>query len=130
MGKKKDATKLSRRERQVLEIVFRLSEASVSDVLADMSDPPSYDSVRTMLRILERKGFLVHRRDGTKYVYRPTQSKSSASRSALSNVMNTFFKDSLADTMAAAMDLKADDLSEDELSRLEALIEKARKDGR
>ena len=130
MATNKDAMKLSRRERQIMEIVFRLTEASVADVIAEMSDAPGYDSVRTMLRNLEHKGFVRHRREGTKYVYRPTQSKSLASRSALSHLMTTFFKDSIADTMAAALDLKSDDLSDEELSRLETLIEQARKDGR
>ncbi len=128
--KKIDPTKLGPRERQTLEIVFRLGEASVGEVLAEMTDPPGYDSVRTMLRILESKGFVTHRRDGTKYVYRATQSRASASKSALTNLMQTFFKDSVADTMAAAMDLKSDDLTEEELTRLEALIQKARKEGR
>jgi predicted transcriptional regulator len=130
MAKKKQASELGRRERQILEIVFRLSEAAVGDVLAEMPDPPAYDSVRTMLRLLERKGFVQHRRDGTKYVYRPTQSRASASKSALAHLMSTFFKNSVADTMAAALDLKSDDLSDEELARLEALIEKARKEGR
>lgn len=71
-----------------------------------------------------------HRREGTKYIYRPTQSRTSASRSALSHLMHTFFENSVADTMAAALDLKADDLTEEELSRLEARIERARKEGR
>ena len=130
MAKKKKTTELGRRERQILEIVFRLSEAAVGDVLAEMPDPPAYDSVRTMLRVLEKKGLVQHRREGTKYIYRPTQSRASASRSALSHLMHTFFENSVSDTMAAALDLKADDLTEEELSRLEALIEKTRKEGR
>lgn len=130
MAKKKDASELGRRERQILEIVFRLSEAAVGDVLEQMTDPPAYDSVRTMLRILEGKGFVKHRCAGAKYVYRPTQSRASASKSALMHLMSTFFEDSVADTMAAALDLKSDNLTEKELSRLETLIEKARKEGR
>ena len=130
MGKKRSASELGRRERQILEIVFRLGEASVGEVLNQMSDPPAYDSVRTMLRLLESKGFVSHRQEGTKYVYRPTQSRSTASRTALSHLMKTFFENSLADTMAAAFDLKSDKLTEEELSRLESLISKARKEGR
>ena len=121
---------LGGRERQILEIVFRLGEASVGDVREQMKDPPAYDSVRTMLRLLERKGVVQHRQEGTKYVYRPTQSRANASRSALSHLMSTFFGDSVADTMAAAMDLQTDNLTDEELSRLEALIQKARKEGR
>ena len=130
MGKKRSASELGRRERQILEIVYRLGEASVAEVLDQVSDPPAYDSVRTMLRLLESKGFVSHRQEGTKYVYRPTQSRSTASRTALSHLMKTFFENSVADTMAAAFDLKSDKLTEEELSRLESLISKARKEGR
>ena len=130
MGKKRSASELGRRERQILEIVYRLGEASVAEVLDQVSDPPAYDSVRTMLRLLESKGFVSHRQEGTKYVYRPTQSRSTASRTALSHLMKTFFENSVADTMAAAFDLNSDKLTKEELSRLYALISKARKEGR
>jgi len=130
MGEKQHPLQLGRREREILEIVFRLGEASVGDVITQMAQPPAYDSVRTMLRLLERKGFVKHRQDGTKYVYRPTQSRTSASKSALSHLMATFFKNSVADTMAAVLDLKSDDLSDQELARLQTLIDKARKEGR
>ncbi len=78
----------------------------------------------------EQKGFVSHRKDGTKYVYRPTQSRSTASRSALSHLMKTFFENSVADTMAAAFELQSDKLTEEDLLRLESLISKARKEGR
>jgi predicted transcriptional regulator len=130
MGEKKNPRQLGRREREILEIVFRLGEASVGGVIAQMAQPPAYDSVRTMLRLLERKGFVKHRQDGTKYIYRPTQSKSSVSKTALSHLMATFFENSVADTMAAALDLKSDDLSDQELARLQTLIDKARREGR
>ena len=125
---KRDLSQLGRREREILGIVFRIGEASVGDVLEQMASPPAYDSVRTMLRLLERKGFVKHRREGTKYVYRPTQSKATASKSALSSLMATFFENSVAETMAAAFDLKADNLTDDELERLQELINKARKE--
>jgi predicted transcriptional regulator len=130
MAEKKDLSQLGRREREILDIVFRLQEASVGDVVGQMADPPAYDSVRTMLRLLERKGFVKHRQDGTKYVYRPTQSRTTARKSALSHVMATFFGNSLTDTMSTLFDLKSDDLSEDELAALQQLIDKARKEGR
>ena len=130
MAEKRNPSQLGRREREILEIVFRLEEASVGDVMGQMAGPPAYDSVRTMLRLLERKGFVTHRREGTKYVYRPTQSRSSARKSALSHLMATFFEDSVADTMAAALDLKSDALSDQELARLQTLIDKARREGR
>ncbi len=130
MGRKKDPSRLGPREREILDIVFQLGEASVGNVIDQMATPPAYDSVRTMLRLLERKGFVKHRKDGTKYVYRATQSKSSASKSALSHLMTTFFENSLADTMAAALDLKSDDLPDEELERLQSLIDQVRKEGR
>ncbi len=130
MAKKNDSTKLGPREREILDIVFRLDEASVNDVLEQMAEPPAYDSVRTMLRLLERKGFVTHRQDGTKYVYRATQSRSLASKTALSHLMATFFGNSVADTMAAAFDLKSDVLKDEELTKLQDLINKARKEGR
>jgi predicted transcriptional regulator len=130
MAPKKDALQLGRREREILDIVFRLEEASVGQVVEQMAEPPAYDSVRTMLRLLERKGFVKHRQDGTKYVYRPTQSRTTARKSALAHLMKTFFENSVADTMAAALDLKSDDLSEEELARLQTLIDKARREGR
>jgi predicted transcriptional regulator len=83
-----------------------------------------------MLRLLERKGFVKHRRQGTKYAYRATVSKDSASKSALSHLMATFFENSVADTMAAAFDLSSDNLNDEELARLQALINQARKEGR
>lgn len=130
MAPKNDPSQLGRREREILHIVFRLEEASVGDVVGQMADPPAYDSVRTMLRLLERKGYVKHRRDGTKYLYRPTQSRTTARKSALSHLMATFFENSVADTMAAAFDLQSDDLTDDELAKLQALIDKARKEGR
>ena len=130
MADKKDPSQLARREREILDIVFRLQEASVGKVMDQMAEPPAYDSVRTMLRLLERKGFVKHRRNGTKYIYRPTQSRSTASKSALSHLMATFFENSVADTMAAALNLKSDDLSNEELAKLQTLIDKARREGR
>jgi predicted transcriptional regulator len=130
MARDKSAQNLGRRERQILDILFRLGEASVGDVLEHLPDPPAYDSVRTMIRLLERKGYLRHRREGTKYIYRPIQSHESASRSALSHLMKTFFQGSAAETMAAIFDVSSDDLTDEELNRLEQLIEQARKEGR
>lgn len=130
MAARKDPSQLGRREREILDIVFRLEEATVNDVIEQMAEPPAYDSVRTMLRLLERKRFVKHRKDGTRYVYRPTQSKSSASKSALSHLMATFFENSVADTMAAALDLQSDDLNDDEIEKLQTLIDQARREGR
>lgn len=130
MGRAKNPQDLGRRERQILDVIFRLGEASVGDVLEQLSDPPAYDSVRTMIRLLETKGFVRHRRVGTKYVYRPTDSHESASRSALSHLMKTFFQGSASETVAAIFNVSSNNLTEAELKRLEQLIEQARKEGR
>jgi len=129
MGKKKSQRDLGRRERQIMDVIFQLGEASVGDVLERLPDPPSYSAVRTMIRHLESKGLLRHRREGTKYVYRPTQSKDSASRSALRHLISTFFGDSAPDAVAAILDVSSERLSEDDLNRIERLIEEARREG-
>lgn len=130
MGKKKSQRDLGRRERQIMDVVFELCEASVGDVRGRMPDPPSYSAVRTMIRHLESKGYLRHRREGTKYIYRPTQSKQSAGRSALRRLIKTFFGDSAPDAVAAVFDVSSEDLTDDDLDRIEQFIEKARKEGR
>ena len=121
-----DSTKLSRRERQIMEIIFARSEASTNDVLDEMDDAPSRTSVRTILRILEEKGHLKHRVVGREYVYRPVQSRKKAAAGALRQVLNTFFEGSL--TSAVAMHLTDEkELEEEELKQLEQLISDARK---
>jgi predicted transcriptional regulator len=130
MGKKRQNKDLSRRERQIMEIVYREGEATAADVLAALPDPPSYSGVRAMLRILEDKGHLEHRHDGPRYLYTPTVSRERARKSALKQVVETFFEDSADQAMAALIDLSAADLSEDDLDRLSAMIESARKEGR
>ena len=130
MGKRKARQDLGRRERQIMDIVFQLGEASVADVLQRLPDPPSYSAVRTMIRHLESKELLRHRREGTKYIYRPRQSKESASRSALRHLIKTFFGDSAPDTVAAVLGVSFEKLSEDDLNRIERLIAEARKEGR
>jgi predicted transcriptional regulator len=120
---------LARRERQILDVLFQLGEGSVSDVLARLPDPPSYSSVRTIIRHLERKGLLRHRRVLTKYVYRPTQSREAASRSALLHLLKTFFAGKAPDAVAAILDATSDHLTDDDLARLEQIVEKARREG-
>ncbi len=121
---------LGRRERQIMDAIHELGEASVSEVLARLSDPPSYSAVRTMMRLLEEKGHLKHRRDGMKYIYRPTVAPEKARRSALQHLLKTFFGGSAGDAVAAVLDLQGDKISADELDRLARLIEEARKEGR
>jgi predicted transcriptional regulator len=118
------------RARQILDTIYQLGEASVAEVLANLLDPPSYSAVRTTIRILEKKGLLRHRQVGTKYVYRPTLSRQSASRSALAHVMSTFFRGSAPDAVAAILDVSASKLTDDDLRRLEQLIDQARREGK
>jgi len=111
-----------------MDIVFALGEASVSGVHERLPDPPSYSAVRTMIRLLERKGLLQHRQQGLKYVYRPTQSKQAASKRAIKHVVQTFFSGSASEAVAAL--LESEKLSEIDLAKIEKLIQQARKEGR
>jgi BlaI family transcriptional regulator, penicillinase repressor len=128
--KKPVLANLSRRERQIMEVVYRSGRATATEVLAGIADPPSYSAVRALLRILENKGYLRHEADGPRYVYLPILPSHRASRSALRNVLETFFEGSTEKAMAALLDLSREQLSDDELSRLSRLIEDARKEGR
>ena len=120
---------LSRRERQVLDVLHRLGEATVADVQAALPDPPSYSAVRTHLRILEDKGHAVHAVDGPRYVYTAAVAREAAGRSALRHLIATFFDDAPARAVAALLDDRADALSEADLDRLAGLIDRARTDG-
>jgi predicted transcriptional regulator len=130
MPRKHQASGLGARERQILDAIYQLGEASVAEVRANLPDPPSYSAVRTMIRMLEKKGLLRHRQLGTKYVYRPTRSHQSASRSALTHIMRTFFGGSATDAVAAILDVSASKLTDDDLQRLEQLIDQARREGK
>jgi len=121
---------LSRRERQIMDAVYRLGEASVAEVRDAIPDAPSYSAVRALMRILTEKGHLRHETDGPRYVYRPTTPVDEAQASALERVLSTFFDGSPGQAMAALMDMSAGELSEDDLDRLEALIQDARREGR
>lgn len=121
---------LSRRERQIMDIVFRRREVAVSDVLEELPDPPSYSAVRALLRILEEKGHLEHRQDGPRYVYRATVPRTQARDQALTRVLETFFEGSTEKAVAALLDRSAGSLGEDELERLSTLIDRARREGR
>lgn len=121
---------LSRRERQIMDIVYARGEASAADVLAALADPPSYTAVRTFLRILEDKGHLKHRQEAAKYIYRPSRPRGDAGRSALERVLRTFFDGSLAKAVAARLGDPAADLSPEELARLANLVNQARKKGK
>jgi predicted transcriptional regulator len=119
---------LSRRERQIMDIIHRLGKATAGEVREALSDPPSYSAVRALLRLMEEKGYLRHETDGAKYVYLPTLAREKARRSALKRMVQTFF-DGSTELAVAALLSKAK-LKQDELDRLSALIEQARKEGR
>jgi len=121
---------LSRREGQIMDIVYELSRATVVDVRDRLPDPPSYSAVRAMLRILEEKGHLRHEQEGPRYVFLPTVPRDTASRSALNHLLRTFFDGSTEVAVAALIDLKASDLTADEFDRLERIIQLAREDGK
>lgn len=130
MPKPPDPAVLGARERQIMDAIYQIGEASVADVLARLPDPPSYSAVRTMIRSLEAKGLLRHRQEGTKYVYRPAHSREAAKRSALAHLLKTFFGGSAADAAAALLDPSVAKLSDDEAERLERLIRQARQEGK
>lgn len=122
--------RLSRRERQIMDIVYSRGRATAAEIHQALEDPPSYSAVRALLRILEEKGQLQHAQDGLRYVFSPTTPRDEARRSALRHVVETFFDDSAAQAMAALLDASRDKLSPEELQRLGQLIEQARKEGR
>ena len=120
---------LSRRERLIMDILYRRRRATASDVMADLPDEPSYSTVRTQLRVLEQKGHVRHEELGLRYVYTPAAARSAARKSALKHLVHTFFDGSAEQTVAALLGGEAARLSDDELDRIGALIARARKDG-
>jgi BlaI family transcriptional regulator, penicillinase repressor len=120
---------LSRRERQIVDALYRLGRASAAEIRAELPDPPSYSAVRALLRILEEKGHVRHEQDGPRYVYAPTLARDSAKRSAMRHLLQTFFDGSAAQAMSALLDVSSVRLTDSELDRLEQLIEQARKQG-
>ncbi len=121
---------LSRRERQIMDVLYQLGEATAAEVMERLPDPPSYSAVRAMLRLLEEKGHLQHEQDGPRYVFKPTLAHDKAQRSALKHLIETFFEGSTEQAVAALLDLSKTKLSDDELDRLSQLIEQAKKEGR
>jgi|SRR5262245_40157477 predicted transcriptional regulator len=123
------SVQLSRRERQIMDVIYRRGRATAAEVLEDLPDPPSYSAVRALLRLLEEKGHVQHEQDGPRYVYAPTVARDRARRSALKHVVRTFFDGSASEAMAALLDGETR-LDDAELDRLSAMIEQARKEGR
>jgi predicted transcriptional regulator len=126
MVKNRGLDQLGRRERQIMEIVYRRGRATAADVLADLQDPPTYTAVRGMLRLLESKGQLRHEQDGPRYVYFPTADPDRVSKSAVRHLVRTFFDNSASSAVAAMVGLYEDRWSDDDLDQLERLIDKAR----
>jgi predicted transcriptional regulator len=124
-----DPHNLSRRERQIMEVIWRNGEASAADVLAGIPDPPSYSAVRALLRILVDKGHLRHRQHKGRYIYTPTRPRDRAARTALKRVLHTFFDNSTEKAVAALLESPETQLSEQQLNRLSQLIEQARNQG-
>jgi predicted transcriptional regulator len=120
-------SRLGKRERQIMEIVYRRGRATVADVLGELPDPPSYSSVRAMLRYLEDKGQLRHEEDGPRYAYLPTSPKDEVRGSALRHVVRTFFDNSVSTAVAALLEAKP--LDPDEYERLSRLLREARERG-
>jgi BlaI family penicillinase repressor len=130
MAKNLAAAQLSRRERQVLDVLYRARRATCAEVQKTMTDPPSYSAVRTFLRILEEKELVRHEQDGARYVYIPTVERERASRSALRHVLNTFFEGSVTQAISALLDEDSQHLSEKDWQRLSVMIEEARREGK
>jgi len=121
---------LGRRERQIMDVLYRLNKASVAEVRRELSDPPTYSAVRGMLRLLEEKGYIRHEQDGLRYLYAPAADTESAGKSALRHMVQTFFGGSPEKAVAALLELPDTRLSAQERQHLAALIRQAREEGR
>jgi predicted transcriptional regulator len=122
-------SQLGRRERQIVEVLYRLGSATVAEVLANLPDPPSYSAVRAMLGLLEEKGYVRHKRDGMRYVYAPAIAPAKARQSALRQLVSTFFEGSPLAAAAALLEMSDHKFSPEERERLSALIARREKEG-
>ncbi len=123
-------SRLSRRERQIMDVVFRLGKATAAEIADSLPDPPTRDAIRRLIRILEEKGWLRHEPDGMRHVYYPTLPPEKARRSALDHVIQTHFRGSVSQAIAALLESSADSLTDRELKQIGDLIEEAKKEGR
>ena len=112
-----------------MEIIYNRGQASVAEVLAAIPSPPSYSAIRATLRLLEDKGHLTHKKEGRKYIFLPTMAPAKVRRSALKNLLHTFFDGSVENAVASLLDMSATELSQEELNRLAKLIDEAKKEG-
>jgi len=120
---------LSRRERQIIDALYKLGRASAADIRTELPSAPSYSAVRSLLRILEEKGHIRHEQDGPRYVYVPVVGRDNAKRSAMRHLLQTFFDGSTSQAMSALLDVSSSRLDDAELERLKKLIDQARKQG-
>ena len=126
---KRSYLNLSKRERQIMDILYRQGQASAAEVQANLPDPPSYSAVRATLRILEEKGHVQHHQDGPRYVFRPAVARDKATRSAIRHLVRTFFNGSAEQAVTTLLDESTSKLTTEELDRLAGLIDKARSKG-
>ena len=121
---------LSRRERQIMDILYQRGKSSATEVREAMPDAPSYSAVRAMLRVLEDKGHVRHQAEGLKYVYLPTVTREKAKRSAVKHLLDTFFHDSPEQVVAALLDVSSTRMTREELNRMSEMIDRAKKEDR
>jgi BlaI family transcriptional regulator, penicillinase repressor len=126
----KNQHKLSRRERQIMDVLYQKERATAAEIHQAIPDPPSYSAVRAMLRVLEEKQHIRHEEKDLRYIYLPVVPKEKAGRSAVLHLIETFFQGSREQAVAALLNASAGSLTEEELNRMAALVEKARKEGR
>jgi predicted transcriptional regulator len=129
MTKSSTHTTLTRRERQIMDVLYRRTRATAAEVMAELPGEPNYSTVRTQLRVLEDKGHVRHEEEGGRYVYAPAVPRHAARKSALKHLVETFFDGSAEQVVAAVLGGEASRLSDQDLERISGLIEKARKDG-
>jgi len=121
---------LSRREREVMDVLYRLGEATVAEVMEELADPPTYSAVRSALRILERKGHITHREDGPRYVYIPQEGREKVRNAALDQLVDTFFEGSTEQVLVALLRRSDLDMSESQIEQLARAIRRAGEEGR
>ena len=129
MTKTSTHTSLTRRERQIMDVLYRRGRATAAEVMAELTGEPNYSTVRTQLRVLEDKGHVRHEEEGGRYIYAPAVPRHAARKSALKHLVETFFDGSAEQVVAAVLGGEASRLSDEELDRVSALIDKARTDG-
>ena len=129
-SKKSGNDAFSRREREIMDALYKLGKGSAADIRDEIADPPSYTAIRTLLTILENKGHVRHASDGTRYIYRPAIAREQMGKRAMDSLLKTFFDNSVERAVTALLSHEDADISREDLDRLAKLIDKARKEGR